>query len=108
MTVTMALEARLIARSGTSLPRGDVQRAAIRREMPDRMDPEKASRIKLLQRAIELSRISARQFAVRVLIRDERTIRKWLHGDSEVPDVVRDFLMMYVHERVKMDGSGRA
>jgi hypothetical protein len=67
--------------------------------MPDRMDPEKAARIKLLQRAIELSGMSARQFAIQVLIRDERTVRKWLHADSEVPDVVRDFLMTYLQDR---------
>jgi hypothetical protein len=72
--------------------------------MPDRMDPEKAARIKLLQRAIELSGMSARQFAIQVLIRDDRTVRKWLHGDSEVPDVVRDFLMTYVHDREKKQG----
>lgn len=69
--------------------------------MPDKMDPEKAARIKLLQRAIELSGLSARQFATQVLIRDERTVRKWLHGDSEVPDVVRDFLIGYIHDKEK-------
>jgi hypothetical protein len=69
--------------------------------MPDPSDPEIAARIALLKKAIELSGLSARQFAVQVLIRDERTIRKWLRGDSEVPDVVRDFLISYVHDQEK-------
>jgi hypothetical protein len=79
-----------------------------RREMPDKMDPEKAARIRLLQRAIELSGMSARQFAVQVLIRDERAVRKWLHGDNEVPDVVRDFLMTYVQDRLNRPSHGFA
>jgi hypothetical protein len=42
----------------------------------------------LLRGAIDRSGLSARAFAVRVLIRDERTVRRWLAGDSPIPAVV--------------------
>ncbi len=54
--------------------------------------------VALLRRAIELSGKSARRFAVEDLIRDERTVRKWLTGANPLPDVVRDFLMEYVKQ----------
>jgi hypothetical protein len=47
-----------------------------------------ASDPELLRAAIERSGLSARAFAVRVLIRDERTVRRWLAGDSPIPAVV--------------------
>ena len=43
-----------------------------------------------LARAIELSGLSARKFAKVVLVRDERTVRRWLAGDSPVPSSVRE------------------
>jgi hypothetical protein len=46
----------------------------------------------LLRAAIERSGMSARAFAVRVLLRDERTVRRWLAGESPIPAVVRDRL----------------
>jgi hypothetical protein len=46
----------------------------------------------LLRAAIDRSRLSARQYAVSVLLRDERTVRRWLAGDSPIPDVVVAFL----------------
>jgi hypothetical protein len=49
-------------------------------------DPE------LLAAAIKASGLSARQYAERVLVRDERTIRRWLAGDSPIPKVVREML----------------
>lgn len=36
--------------------------------------------------------MSAREYAVRVLLRDERTVRRWLAGDSPIPDPVVQFL----------------
>ena len=48
--------------------------------------------IDLLQQCIEASGLSARRFAVEVLLRDERTIRRWLSGDSPIPRVVLDWL----------------
>ena len=46
----------------------------------------------LLTRAIEASGLSARKFAVQVLIRDEHQIRDWLLGKKPLPRVVRDYL----------------
>jgi hypothetical protein len=46
----------------------------------------------LLRAAIEASGLSARQYAVTVLLRDERTVRRWLAGDSPIPAPVRQFL----------------
>ena len=43
-----------------------------------------------LKQAIELSGLSDRQFAKQVLIRDERTIRRWIAGDRPIPQAVRE------------------
>lgn len=48
--------------------------------------------VTLLRAAIAASGLSARQFAVRVLLRDERTVRRWLAGDSPIPTPVVAFL----------------
>lgn len=50
----------------------------------------------LLRRAIEATGLSARRFAVEVLVRDERTVRRWLAGDSPIPHAVRDRLTAIV------------
>jgi ribosome-binding protein aMBF1 (putative translation factor) len=42
-----------------------------------------------LRKAIELSGLSDRQFAQKVLVRDERTIRRWIAGDRPIPQAVR-------------------
>jgi hypothetical protein len=42
----------------------------------------------LLRAAIEASGLSARRFAVGLLARDERTIRRWLAGDP-MPEPAR-------------------
>jgi hypothetical protein len=47
----------------------------------------------LLNRRIDESGLSARRFAREVLRRDERTIRRWIAGDSPIPGEVRDFLL---------------
>lgn len=46
-----------------------------------------------LAEAIAASGMSARQYADQVLLRDERTVRRWLAGDSPIPDPVIRFLM---------------
>jgi hypothetical protein len=46
----------------------------------------------LLEQAIKRSGMSARAFAKEVLWRDERTVRRWLSGESPVPAVVADRL----------------
>jgi hypothetical protein len=50
----------------------------------------------LLAKAIETSGLSARKFAELVLVRDERTVRRWLAGDSPIPKVVREMLRVQV------------
>jgi hypothetical protein len=47
---------------------------------------------KLLLRRIEESGLSQRQWAKRVVYRDERTIRRWVSGESPVPSVLYPFL----------------
>ena len=42
----------------------------------------------MLRRVIEASGMSARGFARDVLLRDERTVRRWLAGDSPIPEPV--------------------
>jgi hypothetical protein len=47
----------------------------------------------LLRAAIQASGLSARKFAVQVLIRDERTIRRWLAGTNFIPQTVKAKLL---------------
>lgn len=46
----------------------------------------------LLRAAIAASGLSARRYATEVLLRDERTVRRWLDGSSPIPDPVMQFL----------------
>lgn len=48
--------------------------------------------VELLRTAIERSGLSARAFAKDILLRDERTVRRWLAGDSPIPQAVIDWL----------------
>jgi hypothetical protein len=48
--------------------------------------------VALLRRAIEASGMSAREYAAKVLLRDERTVRRWLASDSPIPEPVIAFL----------------
>lgn len=48
--------------------------------------------VDLLRLAIERSGLSARAFARDVLWRDERTVRRWLSGESPIPAIVSDRL----------------
>lgn len=48
--------------------------------------------IRQLRAAISRSGLSARAYARKVLIRNERTVRRWLAGDAPIPTAVRDFL----------------
>lgn len=42
----------------------------------------------IVRAAIERSGLSARRWAEQVALRDERTVRRWLAGDSPIPEVV--------------------
>ena len=46
----------------------------------------------LLRDAISRSGLSARRYAAQVLLRDERTLRRWLAGKSPIPQAVLDFI----------------
>ena len=48
--------------------------------------------IQLLEAAIAKSGLSDRQYASKVLTRNERTIRRWLAGDTPIPKTVVTFL----------------
>lgn len=58
----------------------------------DRIPPDDHPAVRLLRQRITESGLSARRFAMEVLKRDERTIRRWLAGDSPIPKEVRAFL----------------
>jgi len=55
--------------------------------MPISRDIDPAA-IETLRDAISVSGLSIREFADRVLVRDQRTIRRWLAGDRPIPEVV--------------------
>ncbi len=47
-----------------------------------------AGRRRLLTRCIKESGMSQRDFAISVLVRDARTLRRWLTGERPVPKLV--------------------
>ena len=57
--------------------------------------------VALLRAAIAAAGGSARAFARRPLLRNERTIRRWLAGEQPIPKEVRDYLL----ETVKPEGA---
>lgn len=58
----------------------------------------------LLDQAIERSGLSARQFAERVMSRDERTIRNWRARRSPIPPQAAAWLRAYVAGEVEVSG----
>ena len=48
----------------------------------------RAEQVALLERRISESKLSVRRFARAVLLREERTIYRWLAGDSPIPERV--------------------
>lgn len=56
-------------------------------------DPE------LIRAAIDASGLSARKYAEMVLLRDERTVRRWVAGKSPIPKVVREMLLAQLAKR---------
>lgn len=53
-----------------------------------------------LRAAIVASGLSVSAYARQVLIRDPRTVRRWLAGDSPIPQSVRDFLELVGSSRL--------
>ena len=56
-------------------------------------DPKKMTDPELIRAAIEASGLSARKYAEMVLVRDERTVRRWASGKSPIPKIVREMLL---------------
>ena len=54
--------------------------------------PTRPEQVALLKRAIAASGLSARRFASEKLIRNERTVRRWLAGECPIPVAVLQFL----------------
>lgn len=52
----------------------------------------------LLERAVAHSGLSLRSFAETVMVRDERTVRRWRAGDVPIPAVCIRKLEQYVRE----------
>jgi hypothetical protein len=57
-------------------------------------DVAQTSAVRLLKKRLEESGMHINDFA-KLLIRNERTVRRWLDGDSPIPQVVVDFLKTY-------------
>ena len=52
----------------------------------------RTEQIQLLRDRIEDSGLSVRRFALEILLREDRTVRRWLAGDSPIPRVVLEWL----------------
>lgn len=60
--------------------------------MPERSLLTNDDAVELLRSAIKRSGLSARKFAEMKLLRDERTVRRWLKGDNPIPEAVVSWL----------------
>lgn len=66
---------------------------------PPRIPPARATHAELLKTALALSGEAKVRFARSVLIRDKRTLNRYLTGEMPIPQVVVDFLEDYVARR---------
>ena len=48
--------------------------------------------VRQLRAAIKKSGLSACQYAKHILMRNDRTLRRWLAGERPIPEAVRAFL----------------
>lgn len=56
-------------------------------------DPE------LVRQAVTLSGLSVTKFAEDVMLRESRTVRRWLTGKSPIPKLARQYLEQYVAKK---------
>ena len=56
------------------------------------MQRTRAEWIELLSRRIDESGLTVRQFAQEVLLRDRRTVERWLADENPIPQIVKDWL----------------
>lgn len=69
-------------------PMGPIASVVYDAPIPAHLEPGAANNLSALRKAIRRSGKSDRQFALQVLGRDERTLRRWLAGESPIPSVV--------------------
>lgn len=55
--------------------------------------PTRAETVALLSERIDESGLSVSAFARDVLLREPRTVFRWLAGDAKIPNLVADWLM---------------
>lgn len=64
-----------------------------RRPVPYAAPENGEEAIQLLRARLEESGLSSTQFAKRCLMREPRTVRRWLAGDSPLPNLIVDWLV---------------
>ena len=57
------------------------------------MTLDQTTALRLLREAVAQSGLCAAQYARNVLIRNDRTLRRWLAGESPIPQAVSDYLL---------------
>jgi hypothetical protein len=65
-----------------------------------------AADVELLKNAIASTGMSVRRFAHEELVRDDRTVRKWLEGETTLPAQVRDRCRRLVRNAKRRRGQG--
>ena len=60
----------------------------------------------LIRAAIKKSGLSHTQFALQIVARDGRQVRRWLAGNHPIPRAARQFLERYVAESTDSGESG--
>lgn len=61
--------------------------------MPLQLPKTKTEQIELLRERIDQSGLSATRFALDVMIRDPRNVRRWLSGEQSIPQRVVEWLV---------------
>lgn len=77
------------------MPRNTVSDTEKLRRVNEARAVVQSADVALLRHAIETSGLSARRFATERLIRDERTVRRWLSGKTPIPMTV--VVWLYAH-----------
>lgn len=63
--------------------------------------------VTLFARALKASQLSTRKFSTLVLGTDERTGRRWKHGDQKLPGSVRSLCVLYANGDVSQAAQRR-
>jgi hypothetical protein len=65
---------------------------------PPVMDPASLPDKELISAAVKASRLSVRRFSRERLVRDPRTVWRWLAGENDLPRDVRAWCVAFVRE----------